>query len=105
VTLGESLLWPLTLPYGAAVRLRARSYRAGVLRPKRLDGVVISVGNLTTGGTGKTPMVLWIAERLLADGKKVGILTRGYRGETSAAGSTNGSTTPPCPSSIGSSVL
>ncbi len=89
MTLGESLLWPLTLPYGAAVRLRARAYRAGVVRPKRLDGTVISVGNLTTGGTGKTPMVLWIVERLLADRKKVGILTRGYRGETSAAGSTS----------------
>ena len=44
--------------------------------------VVISVGNLTVGGTGKTPMVLWIADRLLAEGKTVGILTRGYRGKT-----------------------
>jgi tetraacyldisaccharide 4'-kinase len=43
---------------------------------------VISVGNLTVGGTGKTPMVLWIAEKLLEEGKRVGILTRGYRGET-----------------------
>ncbi len=42
---------------------------------------VISVGNLTVGGTGKTPMVLWIAQRLLAEGKNVGILTRGYRGK------------------------
>jgi tetraacyldisaccharide 4'-kinase len=42
--------------------------------------VVISVGNLTVGGTGKTPMVLWIAQRLLAENKSVGILTRGYRG-------------------------
>jgi len=50
---------------------------------------VISVGNITTGGTGKTPMVLWLAERLLAEGKKTGILTRGYRGEASASGSTS----------------
>lgn len=82
MTLIKSLLWPLTLPYGAVVHLRARAYRAGVLRPKRLDGVVISVGNLTTGGTGKTPMVLWIAQRLLAEGKSTGILTRGYRGDS-----------------------
>jgi tetraacyldisaccharide 4'-kinase len=81
VTLVESLLWPFTLPYGACVRLRARAYRAGTFRQHRLDGVVISVGNLTTGGTGKTPMVLWITERLLAEGKSIGILTRGYRGE------------------------
>lgn len=76
----QSLLWPFTLPYGAYVRLRAAAYRSGFLRARRLDGIVISVGNLTTGGTGKTPMTLWIAERLLAEGKKVGILTRGYRG-------------------------
>ena len=77
----QSLLWPFTLLYGAAAHLRARAYRRGIFRPQRLDGIVISVGNLTTGGTGKTPMVLWIAERLLHEGKKVGILTRGYRGE------------------------
>jgi tetraacyldisaccharide 4'-kinase len=80
MTVSQSLLWPLTVPYGAVVNLRARAYRSGLLRQKRLDGIVISVGNLTTGGTGKTPMVLWIAERLLAEGKSVGILTRGYRG-------------------------
>jgi tetraacyldisaccharide 4'-kinase len=82
VTLSQTLLWPLTLPYGAVLNLRARAYRGGLLRQKRLDGIVISVGNLTTGGTGKTPMVLWIAERLLTEGKRVGILTRGYRGKT-----------------------
>lgn len=85
----ESLLWPLTIPYGAATRLRARAHRTGMLRARHLDGVVISVGNLTLGGTGKTPMVLWIAERLLAEGKKLGILTRGYRGQKSATGATS----------------
>jgi tetraacyldisaccharide 4'-kinase len=89
VTFIESLLWPLTLPYGAIVHLRARAYRTGFLRQRRLDGIVISVGNLTTGGTGKTPMVLWIAQRLLAEGKSTGILTRGYRGEGNAANSTS----------------
>jgi tetraacyldisaccharide 4'-kinase len=80
----ESLLWPLSLPYGAAAHLRARAYRTGILRQRQLDGIVISVGNLTTGGTGKTPMVLWIAQRLLAEGKSTGILTRGYRAEPGA---------------------
>jgi tetraacyldisaccharide 4'-kinase len=89
VTFVESLLWPLSLPYGAVAHLRSRAYRTGILRQRRLDGVVISVGNLTTGGTGKTPMVLWIAQRLLAEGKSTGILTRGYRGESSAAGPTS----------------
>jgi tetraacyldisaccharide 4'-kinase len=85
VTLAEIVLWPLSLVYGAVTHLRARAYRQGILKPRRLDGTVISVGNLTVGGTGKTPMVLWIAERLVADGKSVGILTRGYRGHPSAS--------------------
>jgi len=77
-------LWPLSLIYGAASHLRSRAYRTGLLKSRRLGGSVISIGNLTVGGTGKTPMVLWIAERLLAEGKRVGILTRGYRGGTVA---------------------
>lgn len=89
MTLAQSLLWPFTLPYEAIVRLRARAYRNGMLRQRRLAGTVISVGNLTTGGTGKTPMVLWIAQRLLAEGKRAGILTRGYGGRKTSAGSTS----------------
>lgn len=79
--LGSPLLWPLSVPYAAAARARAALYASGVIQSKRLDAAVISVGNLTVGGTGKTPMVLWIVERLLAEGKRTGILTRGYRGE------------------------
>lgn len=89
MNLAQSLLWPLALPYGAVVRLKARAYEKGLLRQRRLDGVVISVGNVTTGGSGKTPMVLWLAERFLAEGKKPGILTRGYRGEACTTGSTS----------------
>ena len=77
----DALLWPLSLPYEVVARLHARAYRSGFLPQRKLDAFVISVGNLTVGGTGKTPMVLWIAERLVAEGKSVGILTRGYRGE------------------------
>jgi tetraacyldisaccharide 4'-kinase len=83
------LLWPFTIPYGAATRLRSGLYRAGILRPKRLGGAVISVGNLTVGGTGKTPMALWIAERLASEGEPAAILTRGYRGSNSADGNTS----------------
>ncbi|HEV3219683.1 MAG TPA: tetraacyldisaccharide 4'-kinase [Candidatus Acidoferrales bacterium] len=74
------LLWPVSLVWGAVVLLRAALYRWRVFRPKRLPKPVISVGNLTAGGTGKTPVVLWIADRLRAEGNRVGILTRGYRG-------------------------
>ncbi|OLC83038.1 MAG: tetraacyldisaccharide 4'-kinase [Acidobacteria bacterium 13_1_40CM_4_57_6] len=74
------LLWPLSLVYGIAVSARTRFYAHGWLKQKRLKGTVISVGNLTVGGTGKTPMVIWLAEKFLAEGKRVAILSRGYRG-------------------------
>jgi tetraacyldisaccharide 4'-kinase len=89
VNIKQALVWPLTLPYGSVARLRARAYATGLLRTKRLDARVISVGNLTVGGTGKTPMVLWIAQRLLQEGKKTGILTRGYRGTAGPDGPTS----------------
>jgi tetraacyldisaccharide 4'-kinase len=78
--IGQRLFWPLGLLYGGVMRLRAAFYRSGLLHSRRLPGTVISVGNLTVGGTGKTPMVLWIAERLAAEGHRAAILTRGYRG-------------------------
>jgi tetraacyldisaccharide 4'-kinase len=74
------LLWPLSQVYGAYVRGRRALYSRGWLKPRRLNATVISVGNLTTGGTGKTPMVLWLADKYLAEGKRVAILSRGYRG-------------------------
>ncbi len=74
------LLWPLSQVYGAYVRCRRALYSRGWLKPRRLKATVISVGNLTVGGTGKTPMVLWLAEKFLTQGKRVAILTRGYKG-------------------------
>jgi tetraacyldisaccharide 4'-kinase len=76
----RALLWPPSLVYGAVVRLRVWLYAHGWLKQKRLKGTVISVGNLSVGGTGKTPMVIWLAEKFLAEGKRVAILSRGYRG-------------------------
>ncbi len=75
----RAALWPASLVFGGAVRLREKLYRSGVLRQRQLDGIVISVGNLTVGGTGKTPMVIWLAQRLAAEGKRTAVLTRGYR--------------------------
>lgn len=76
----RALLWPFSLLFGGAVRARAWMYQKGWLKQKRLKAAVISVGNLTVGGTGKTPMVIWLAEKFLAEGKQVAILSRGYRG-------------------------
>jgi tetraacyldisaccharide 4'-kinase len=74
------LLYPFSRVFGRCVSLRKSWYARGWLKSKRLDATVVSVGNLTTGGTGKTPMVLWLAEKFLSEGKKVAILSRGYRG-------------------------
>ena len=76
------LLWPASLLYECGVASRNLAFLSRIRKRRQLAGRVISVGNLTVGGTGKTPMVMWLAERLLAEGKSVGILTRGYGGNT-----------------------
>lgn len=75
-----SLLALLSAPYATILRLRAAAYAAGVFRTHRLDRPVISVGNLTVGGTGKTPTVALVARMLMARGKRVAVLSRGYGG-------------------------
>lgn len=77
------LLWCALLPaawlYRLGVQARNLLFGLGVLRTARLPRPVISVGNLTVGGTGKTPTCLWLAGMLRERGLKVGILSRGYR--------------------------
>ena len=85
------LVWPFSAVYGAAAWLRAWGYRVGIMRAKRLRGTVISVGNITVGGTGKTPMTVWIAQRFLDSGRKVAVLARGYRPIANAASGQAGS--------------
>jgi tetraacyldisaccharide 4'-kinase len=71
-------LSPLSVLYGAAVKARRSLYQSRRLQQHRLSAPVISVGNLTVGGTGKTPLVSWIARQLAQSGKNVCVLTRGY---------------------------
>jgi tetraacyldisaccharide 4'-kinase len=73
-----SLLQPLGAGYAGLMRARRALYAAGVLRTVRPARPVVIVGNLTVGGTGKTPLTLWLAAALGAQGRKVGILSRGY---------------------------
>ena len=76
------LRWPLLVlafPYGLVMRARAALYERGWLPKRSLPCRVVSVGNLTVGGTGKTPVVILIVEWLLARGLRVGVLSRGYR--------------------------
>lgn len=73
------LLPPLSALYGAVVGTRTSLYTRGTFKTRRLPRPVISVGNITAGGTGKTPMVEWLARVLAEEGIKPCILTRGYR--------------------------
>lgn len=72
------LYWVAGL-YGLAIRFRLWCYRKGWLGTTRLPCRVVSVGNLTVGGTGKTPIVIHLTEWLLAKGQRVAILSRGYK--------------------------
>ncbi|HEY6805038.1 MAG TPA: tetraacyldisaccharide 4'-kinase [Pyrinomonadaceae bacterium] len=75
------ILPPLGTLYGIITRTHARLYERGTFHAATLERPVISVGNITVGGTGKTPMVAWVAQTLASAGKKVCILTRGYKRE------------------------
>jgi len=79
----EQLLRPLTPFYSGAVRVRALAYRRGLLPRIRLPRPVISVGNLTFGGTGKTPTVVALVRDLARRGRRPAVLTRGYGRKTS----------------------
>lgn len=74
----RDLLSPFGWLYGAIVDLRQSLYRRGAFKSYDLQVPTISVGNITVGGTGKTPLVAYIAEILAENGEKVCILTRGY---------------------------
>jgi len=73
------LLWPLSLIYGIAVFCHRNSYR--LIGTYKAFKPVISIGNITVGGSGKTPLVIWLARHLKNKGIKAVILTRGYMPE------------------------
>jgi tetraacyldisaccharide 4'-kinase len=76
------LLAPLSGLFGIAVMLRRLLYQAEVLRSEHMPVPVIVVGNISVGGTGKTPLVLWLVAQLRAAGYRPGIISRGYGGAT-----------------------
>ncbi len=73
-----ALLAPLAALYGVLVRARRRAYAAGWPRTERVGAPVVVIGNLTVGGTGKTPLTIWLARQLTAAGLRVGIVSGGY---------------------------
>jgi tetraacyldisaccharide 4'-kinase len=78
------LLTPLSLVFRLIVSLRRWAYKCGIRRSTRVSLPVIIVGNITVGGTGKTPLVAWLAKYLRSKGYKPGIISRGYGGQASS---------------------
>lgn len=76
---------PLSMFYVDAVRLRRWLYHSGILKKHHFPLPVIVVGNLTVGGTGKTPLVVWLVEWLRQQGYHPGVISRGYAGKSTTA--------------------
>jgi tetraacyldisaccharide 4'-kinase len=74
-------LWPLSLLFRLLAALRLALFRAGVLKSERLPVPVIVVGNIFIGGTGKTPLTIWLVEQLRAAGLQPGVISRGHGGK------------------------
>jgi tetraacyldisaccharide 4'-kinase len=74
-------LMPFGFLFSDAVKFRKFLYRLGVLKKHTLPVPVIIVGNITVGGTGKTPLIIWLAQFLIDSGFKPGIISRGYGGQ------------------------
>ena len=85
---GESPVWRLLLPlswlYGLVSGLIRLSYRLGLKKAWRAPVPVAVVGNLTAGGNGKTPVVIWLGEQLQQRGIRVGVVSRGYGGKAAS---------------------
>ena len=84
LTPATALLLPVSWLFGLLVWTRRALYRAGVLRATRLPVPVVVVGNLTVGGTGKTPLVIALVQALKDAGRRPGVISRGYGGTASA---------------------
>ena len=77
----QLVLLPLSWLFGVLASVRRLGYRTGLFRGYKLPVPVIVVGNISIGGTGKTPFVLWLAEHLRLHGYRPGIISRGYGGQ------------------------
>jgi tetraacyldisaccharide 4'-kinase len=72
------ILLPLVPVYAVVIAARNKFFDKNIFKAKKVDAKVISVGNITTGGSGKTPLVIYLANLLKEHGKSVGVLSRGY---------------------------
>ncbi len=82
----KAFLFAISICYGVLVQLREILYKKGLLQSKRLSCPVISIGNITVGGSGKTPMTIYVAEFIQHLGYGVAIISRGYKGQAEKIG-------------------
>lgn len=94
ITPWQALLLPLALVFAVLSAMRRLCYRVGLLRSYGMPVPVIVVGNLTVGGAGKTPLVLWLVEFLRSQGYRPGIISRGYGGRALRPQSVSGASDP-----------
>jgi tetraacyldisaccharide 4'-kinase len=79
-------LYPISIAYGAAQELRAFAYRHRMMPARQLPCKVICVGNITVGGTGKTPMTIYVAQKIKQLGYRAAVVSRGYGGSAESRG-------------------
>ena len=82
----EFLLYLVSKCYGVLVNFRNAFYQKGIIKPKKLPCLVISIGNLTIGGTGKTPLTIYVGKLVRQLGFKVTLISRGYKGAAEEEG-------------------
>jgi tetraacyldisaccharide 4'-kinase len=87
-------LWPLSLLFRALSGARAALYRAGLLKSSRLPVPVVVVGNIYIGGTGKTPLTIWLVQALQAAGMRPGVISRGHGSDADGAREVGAGSTP-----------
>jgi tetraacyldisaccharide 4'-kinase len=76
------LLWPLAIIFALLSVTRRWAFRVGILRSVRVGKPIVVIGNITVGGTGKTPLVIWLAQELSRRGFRPAVITRGYGGNS-----------------------
>ncbi|MRW86294.1 tetraacyldisaccharide 4'-kinase [Pseudoduganella sp. FT26W] len=87
-------LWPVSLMFRLLSGLRAALFRAGVLKSSRLPVPVVVVGNIYIGGTGKTPLTIWLVQALQAAGMRPGVISRGFGSDADGAREVTAASTP-----------
>ena len=86
----EYFLQGLSQLYAAAVKVRMAGYRRGIFSTRKVSCKVISIGNITVGGTGKTPFTVYVAELIHRWGMRAAVVSRGYKGEAEQKGAVVG---------------